>query len=422
MLDLLIRQQIKDRGRIISAQKQTKHRLVEPISLTDEFESWTFDHFHGLFDFWLVCDANSQLSFPNSWTLNANTKIDYLISNGSISDTNDSLIKHIERPNTKSLESFIEDICKIENNGMYLTWYKALAIEENITTYAHLTNLNQKEWERIKHLSMNALKTIKFYIDQEKQLVEQRKTQETHQDESYSKAEIRANLHMIKLYFIRQLEHIEGIKPIPRLDCYCVKTAFIEMREEGYEDDGLFDQMKLFFQPLTVVDEELTINEQDLRKLKDNDEKEKKRLEGEITSYPQLREQKNKEIGKLNTEIDNIKNKRLENFADLNKKVRESQNQPYDKQIKLESQWAEIDDSLEGQLKTKYEELTKYMNDLSSIENKQIDDKKLLEIITQRIDSIQTTIDRKLVKPHRGFIMYGPPGKNSRLMLSNTCL
>ena len=77
--------------------------------------------------------------------------------------------------------------------------------------------------------------------------------------------ELLAKLHMIKLYIIRQLEYENGIKDIPQLERECVEGAFDEMRHEGYEDDGLFDDMKLFFQPPTITNEELkiTTNETD---------------------------------------------------------------------------------------------------------------------------------------------------------------
>jgi hypothetical protein len=62
---------------------------------------------------------------------------------------------------------------------------------------------------------------------------------------------------MIKLFFIHQLENDNDIEVIPQLEAQCVEKAFEEMRHEGYEDDGLFDDMKLFFQPLTITDDEL---------------------------------------------------------------------------------------------------------------------------------------------------------------------
>ena len=54
--------------------------------------------------------------------------------------------------------------------------------------------------------------------------------------------------------------------------------AFKEMRDGGYEEDGLFDEMKSFFQPLTVTDAELIIDEEDRQELIRMNEEEKRRL------------------------------------------------------------------------------------------------------------------------------------------------
>jgi len=420
MLDLFIRRLIKDRGTIINPKRRTKHHLVEPISLTDEFESWTFDHFRGLFDFWLVRDVKSSVSFPNFWTLNPNAQIDYMISNESIDDTDDSSIKHIERPSTKSLDSFIRDICKIEDNGMFMSWYNTLTTGENITTFAHLTNLNQKDWERISRLPMNAIKTIKFYIDQEKQMIEQRKSKQSsdnncHSMETtpYSKAEIRANLHMIKLFFHRQLEDIEGIQTIPRLDSYCVKQAFNEMRQEGYEDDGLFDQMELFFQPLTVTDKELVIDENDLSNLDDDDVKKKKCLDAEINDFKERFEIINKQRIQLIEDIEKIKNQRRENY-DNNKK--ELENKSNEQRNQLDRNWSKEEDRLKAEMNSKEEYLKKLEEQLQDIESKRMSSEQLLEIIRKNLLSTGKIIDRGLVRPHRGFIMYGPPGENTRFV------
>jgi hypothetical protein len=167
ILDLFIRKQMAQRGVIDFGRERSKFRLVESISLNDEFDTWHFDHFHSLFDLFLT-RPNNEL-FPVRWELINQSKITYQII--SVYSTNDDDQKHIQRPSTKSLEKFIEDICQIEDNGMASNWIDSLR-KEDITTYAHLTNLNQKEWDNIRKLSMNALKTIKTYVDREKQTAE----------------------------------------------------------------------------------------------------------------------------------------------------------------------------------------------------------------------------------------------------------
>ena len=172
ILDLFIRQQLTERGNITFKRARTKFRLVEPVSLTDEFDSWTFDNFQQIFDFWLTVDPhnNQKNTFPTRWKLDRHAVINYII--GGVSDETGI---RIHRPSTKSLENFIRDVCTIEDNGMAEEWFETLTDHEDILTYAHLSNLTMPEWEKIRKLPMNALKTIKFYTDQERNLTTTRK-------------------------------------------------------------------------------------------------------------------------------------------------------------------------------------------------------------------------------------------------------
>jgi hypothetical protein len=163
-----------ERGMIDFGREKTQFRLIEPISLNDEFDTWQFDNFHGLFDL-LMTRLNSKL-FPVRWKFIDNAPITVQILNSySSAEDNGDTRKTIQRPSTKSLEKFIEGICEIEDNGMASEWITSLR-KEDITTYAHLTNLSLKDWERIKKLTMNALKTIKTYVDREKQTAEDQTT------------------------------------------------------------------------------------------------------------------------------------------------------------------------------------------------------------------------------------------------------
>ncbi|CAF1442979.1 unnamed protein product [Rotaria sordida] len=423
LLDLFIRQQMLDRGTVTFINSQTKYRLVESISLTDEFESWTFDHFHGLLDFWLAIDSNSKTNFPSPWTLNPDAYIDYIIVTPLTSADDDPSGKQSERPSTKSLENFIRDICRIEANGMFNIWYKALTTEENIATYAHLTNLNQKEWDRIGRLPMNALKTIKFYVNQEKQMVEERKTkknseEKTIDNKSYSKAEIRANLHMIKLYFNRQLEDKDGIEIIPRLDAYCVDTAFQEMREEGYEDDGLFDEMKLFFQPLTVTEKELIINKNTLSTLYKEQVAAEKKLKAEIEKLKKRSTEKDEQINKLSNEIEQIIMKRATKFLQYQAELNKEENESISKQFELNNIWEVSDQQWDEEINSKKEIRPEYEKELQAIEKDRKHNEDLLKIIQKNLSADYMIIDRRLVKPHRGFIMYGPPGTGKSVIMS----
>ncbi|CAM4807959.1 unnamed protein product [Rotaria magnacalcarata] len=423
ILDLFIRQQMIDRGTITFMRPRSRFCLVEPISLTDEFDSWAFDHFHNLFDFWLTIDLTNKNHFPNQWKLHANAEIRYIIVD-QLSDIDaDQTSKNTGRPTTKSLESFLRGICRIEDNGKFSEWFKALVEDENIHTYSHLTNLNQKEWDRIEKLPMNALKTIKFYVDREKQTVEERKTKRNvdsnqRKEASYSKAEIRANLHMIKLYVIRQLEDQDGIETLPKLDAYCVEKALDEMREEGYEDDGLFDEMKLFFQPLTITDDELTIDSSLLIALNKEQLAEKRSLEDEITTLNDSLRQEENSLRQLNEQCDTAKEKRNQDYQQYKLDSSRNENRSYRKQLEADQSWAKKSDEWKEKINSVNRKITQHENKFKDIETDKMAKENLLKIIEQNLSADNSKIDNRLIKLHRGFIMYGPPGTGKSVIMS----
>ncbi len=426
---------MNERGIITFNRLRTKFHLVEPITLTDEFDSWTFDHFHSIFDIWLTRNLNNKEYFPAQWKLANDAMINYIIVDRFISGDDNQRSRYIERPSTKSLDNFLRDVCELEDNDMFTEWFEALNEDESITTYSHLTNLNQKEWERIDKLPMNALKTIKFYVDREKQMAEKRKTKKSKDEDqselalflfiyyiimvttldnqtSYSKSELRANLHMIKLYFIRQLENENDIEEIPKLDVYCVEKAFEEMRDEGYEDDGLFDEMKLFFQPLTVTDDELTINPNLLSRLNKQQQREKDKLEEEIRKLNECIEEKNNDLRKLMEKMEGLKEKRRKEFEESEIEINKKKNSSYQIQTKLNKLWSDKNDEWKKRIDAINKEIQHKEKELKDVENTKTDKENLLKIIEDNLIANKTKIDRKMVKPHRGCIMYGPPGKD----------
>ena len=48
VLDTFIRHQLSTRGEINVGRTLSKFALVNPITLVDEFDTWYFDHLHGL--------------------------------------------------------------------------------------------------------------------------------------------------------------------------------------------------------------------------------------------------------------------------------------------------------------------------------------------------------------------------------------
>jgi hypothetical protein len=187
---------LTERDVITFKRERSKFRLVEPVSLTDDFDSWTFDNFQQILDFWITIDPNedSKTNFPKRWKIHEKTTFNYII--GGISNQTTA---RIQRPSTKSLENFIRGVCIIEDNGMFEQWFEALTEKEVITTYAHLSNLTTPEWGKIRLLPMNALKTIKFYVDQEKNLTaSQSKTTKNKEKKEKSK------YHRFQLAFLNQ--------------------------------------------------------------------------------------------------------------------------------------------------------------------------------------------------------------------------
>ncbi|CAF4212925.1 unnamed protein product [Rotaria sp. Silwood2] len=414
ILDLFIRKQMAERGMIDFGRERPKFRLVEPITLNDEFDTWYFDHFHSLFDLFLTRPNNE--SFPIRWELIEQSKITYQII--SVYSTNDSDRKPIQRPSTKSLEKFIEDICQIEDNGMASNWIELLR-KEDIITYAHLTNLNQKEWDNINKLSMNALKTIKTYVDREKQTAEDQT--KTNKRKNESESEILAKIHMIKLYFSHALQNEEGIVRLSKLDARCVTKAFEEMRQD-YEDDGLFDEMIQFFLPLTVTDHELVLdaneihlNTEEKRRTQNQYEREIQTLirengsivediESRKTILGQIKEERQRLFEELESDLKEIKMTRLTSYA------REKND--------LEKKWSRKD-TIQSDRSKEIKKKIEQMEILHKANEALIKDKRnLLNTIIDDLNNQQTHIDNKLVKPHRGFIMYGPPGTGKSHIMS----
>jgi len=167
LLDLFIRQQLYERGTIISIGRHnsTRFRLNEPINMTDDFSPWQYDHWHGLFDL-VIEPYNNTNSFPTRWRLADNASIYcHLNNNDSAARTSFSSVN--DKPRTTSLQVFIQDVCTRENNGQSNAWLTALQ-KEDILTFEHLANLSQSEWDKIQRLSMHAKKTLKSAVDQER--------------------------------------------------------------------------------------------------------------------------------------------------------------------------------------------------------------------------------------------------------------
>jgi hypothetical protein len=168
ILDIFIRNQLSARGDINVGRPLSKLPLVDPITLIDEFDTWHFDHLHGLFELNLLPENQN---FPLRWKLASDAKLSYKIeiTKKNKDQENEQKTRNVDRPNTASLEQFIEDVCEKENNGMATKWIEALHADD-LFTYDHLANLKYIEWSELKFLSINGKKILKSYIDREKQM------------------------------------------------------------------------------------------------------------------------------------------------------------------------------------------------------------------------------------------------------------
>ena len=181
VLDVFIREQLLARGTIDPGRSLRKLQLAEPITVDDEFDTWFFDHMRGVMQLWLV--NNDGPAFPTRWKLDPNANISYVIETGDSRKNDDDdddvesskTMVNIDRPRTISLEHFVHDVCEKENNGKYEKWIAALR-EDDVTTYAHLAGLKHTEWAELKLLSMNGRKTLKSYVNREKQMAAEIKT------------------------------------------------------------------------------------------------------------------------------------------------------------------------------------------------------------------------------------------------------
>ncbi|CAF1398490.1 unnamed protein product [Adineta steineri] len=412
VLDMFIRTHLSDRGVVNTGFCLTKLQLAEPLTIEDEFDTWYFDYMRGMFDIWLI-PRNTQ-TFPLKWSINEDTEISLNITSAgiitNIGNNNISTGGNIDRPSTVSLERFINDICQKENNGNTDKWLAELH-NEDIQSYTHLANLKFSEWEQMKTLSINARKIIKSYVEREKILSsEVKKTNKSENDSDndanlISKSQLIAYLHQIKLYFHYILSEQfaqAGIPQPAKINHQCVDLAFDEMRTEGFADDGLFDQMKSFFLPLTMTKKDINATD------KQYSQKERE-LEEKLISLRSAREKldiKLAEIGKtyyrLSDEIEHMKSISPANLTNS----RNNQND-----------WEPVP------IRQQLDDLRNRMNELQS---------RRSDYLTQwqkendAINNIQNALENQkhqnndidLIKPNRGFIMYGPPGTGKSEIMS----
>jgi chromosome segregation ATPase len=229
-----------------------------------------------------------------------------------------------------------------------------------------------------------------------------------------SESELLAKIHMIKLYFNHALKDEEGIIRLPKLDSRCVKKSFEEMSQD-YEDDGLFDEMMQFFLPLTVTDNELELDKKEIRYNTEKKRQNQSQIESEIENLTKRNEILIKNIEERKRHIQEIKVRRQKMYEELERKIEEiKKKQPTSysgAKSDFEKEWSQKDTIESNRKKTFEKEIDQFETKLKTNEALIQEKNNLLKTILDDINNQQTHIDQKLIKPHRGFIMYGPPGK-----------
>jgi hypothetical protein len=230
-----------------------------------------------------------------------------------------------------------------------------------------------------------------------------------------SESELLAKIHMIKLFFNHALKNEEGIVRLPKLDARCVTKAFEEMRR-GYEDDGLFDEMIQFFLPLTVTDHELVLDANEIHLNTEEKRRTQSQYEQEIRNLTRENENITENIERQKRIIGQIKDERQRMYEELESNLKEIKTKRLNtyarEKNEFEQQWSRKDNIQSDKIKKIKREIEQMETNYKANETLIKEKKNLLNTIIDDLDNQQTHIDDKLVKPHRGFIMYGPPGNN----------
>ncbi|CAF1085429.1 unnamed protein product [Adineta steineri] len=411
ILDAFIRSQLMAKGGTINVGRPlTKFSLVEPITLVDEFDTWHFDQLRGLFELNLVSEKKQ---FPSIWRLASNAKIFFVLELPGGDRNNDQenvqTSRIIDRPSTASLEQFVEDVCEKENNGMASKWIGALRADD-LFTFDHLANLKYNEWSELKVLTLNGRKVLKSYIDREKQTASDAKTAKSANTSGIqSHSELLAYLHQIKLYFHHILADLFADAQVPtpaKLDARCVHLSFDEMRKDGFADDGLFDEMKMFFLPLTMIEEDLAVDDSQWRFISQNNMREQQKL---LERRKYLLTELSEKESEYYRHDDNVR--RLRKEMHTNKQVSADENgEGYgnfsvSELLDINRQAMEQLDSDRNKLRTQLQAIEDLLSNIEQISMK-------------RNDKSDKKKERDLIKPNRGFIMYGPPGTGKSDIMS----
>lgn len=197
------------------------------------------------------------------------------------------------------------------------------------------------------------------------------------------------------------------------MEAACIDASFAEMGEEGYADDGLFPKMGEFFLPLTI-------SEQELRKTRASaiGQARQDQLKDFIAEFDRLRPLLTKAT-MHRWDID-------EKITDLNETMDEAYNVYTNDRLQVSTtltareqaeELQQIDQQWEYNRKQFEKQSLEYKNAMQQWISRIADYDRQIDELNTQINNIQTElsqpprpVDKGLVKPARGFIMYGPPG------------
>lgn len=429
--------------------------MTKSLSSIDDFGTWQYDHWRGLFDLELRPHERNT-HFPSRWSLTDDARIFCQLHKRDGTGSHISLANE-DRPRTDSLEIFVHDVCVRENNGQERNWLVDLH-KEAILTYEHLANLRQSEWDNIQKLSMNAKKILKGAIDCERESTDNTRRQPVSHpsdpeednatpalpqsnsksiaitltlkflsfeiDElSYSCSELLANLHLIKLFICHTLREERVVRrhgALPKLEAACLDLVITEMRDEGFADDGLLPKIAEFFLPLTIAEQELCIqrglDQQKRQKLIADREQLSIIVKEKIDQYNAHKEcyrAFEETVTQLEKELAEVRNIYSRERAQMAEKLTGDQQQEQAKKLQILSQQraekrGELSRKL-GENGNQNKELKRNMDVLKE-EIEQLGE-RIAVIDVELYTTIPKYVDKKLIKPARGLIMYGPPGK-----------
>ncbi len=221
---------------------------------------------------------------------------------------------------------------------------------------------------------------------------------------------------MIKLFIYHTLRFERALQyygALSKLEAACIDASFNEMRDEGYADDGLFSTMGEFFLPLTISEQELRMVRSSASSQARRDQMqdlitEVDRLEALLAEATMHRWDIDEKITDLNRTMEQAHVVYLKDRSQVNIAAKSREQAEELQRIDQQSHYAR--QQFREQLRSLKSALDLWINRIADYE-KQIDEHNT------RINNIQTelrqpqrAVDKGLVKPARGFIMYGPPG------------